>query len=109
MSEAPDLDDILASMFGMGAGGGGMPGFGAGPRAGKPTKGPDEEQEYTVTLEDLYKGRTAKFSSTKNIICGLCKGRGGKEKANPKTCSSCGGVGKNAYNIYRERKFNGVY
>ncbi|KAK2871665.1 hypothetical protein FQN49_002954 [Arthroderma sp. PD_2] len=93
----PDLDDILASMFGMnmGGGGGGMPGFdprGSGP--GRRRKGPNEEQQYTVSLEDLYKGRTVKFASTKNIICSLCKGKGGKEKAVPKKCSSCGGQGQ---------------
>lgn len=95
MGGGPDLDDILASMFGMNmGGGGGMPGFdprGGGP--GRRRKGPNEEQQYTVSLEDLYKGRTVKFASTKNIICTLCKGKGGKEKAIAKKCSSCGGQG----------------
>ncbi|KMP09135.1 chaperone protein dnaJ [Coccidioides immitis H538.4] len=86
----PDLDDIINSMFGMGMGGG-MPGY--GPGAPKPKKGPNEEQTYTVSLEDLYKGRTVKFASTKNVICSLCKGRGGKERATPKTCSACDGQG----------------
>ncbi|KAF3483277.1 LDJ2 protein [Arthroderma uncinatum] len=96
MGGGPDLDDILASMFGMNmGGGGGMPGF--DPRGGMPgrrRKGPNEEQQYTVSLEDLYKGRTVKFASTKNIICSSCKGKGGKEKAVPKKCSSCGGQGQ---------------
>lgn len=102
MAGGPDLDDILSSMFGMnmgdmgGMGGmGGMPGFGpggAGP--GRPRKGPNEEQSYTVSLEDMYKGRTVKFASTKNIICGQCKGKGGKERAVAKKCSSCDGMGK---------------
>lgn len=90
MGGGPDLDDILAQMFGMNMGGmpGGMPG---GP--GRPRKGQDEEQQYGVSLEDLYKGRTVKFASTKNVICGLCKGKGGKERATAKTCSSCEGLG----------------
>ncbi|DAA73129.1 TPA_exp: Uncharacterized protein A8136_5054 [Trichophyton benhamiae CBS 112371] len=91
MGGGPDLDDILASMFGMNMGGAGMPGF-AGP--GRRRKGPNEEQQYTVSLEDLYKGRTVKFASTKNVICTLCKGKGGKEKATPKKCSTCGGQGQ---------------
>lgn len=91
MGGGPDLDDILASMFGMNMGGAGMPGF-AGP--GRRRKGPNEEQQYTVSLEDLYKGRTVKFASTKNVICTLCKGKGGKEKATPKKCSTCGGQGR---------------
>lgn len=94
MGGTPDLDDILSQMFGMG-GPGGMPGFGHGPRSNKPRKSPNEEQKYEVSLEDLYKGRTVKFASTKNVICSLCKGKGGKEKATAKECSACGGHGKN--------------
>jgi len=85
-----DLDDVFAQMFGMG---GGMPGQGPGPRGSKSRKGPSEEQKYEVSLEDLYKGRTVKFASTKNVICTLCKGKGGKEKATAKQCSTCGGHG----------------
>ncbi|RKF57939.1 DnaJ protein-like protein xdj1 [Golovinomyces cichoracearum] len=56
-------------------------------------KGPNEEQTYQVTLEDLYKGKTVKFASTKNIICSHCKGSGGKEKAKPVNCEKCKGSG----------------
>jgi DnaJ family protein A protein 2 len=96
----PDLDDLLASMFGMDMGGGmgGMPGFGGpggpGGRAARPRKGQPVEQKYEVSLEDLYKGRTVKFASTKNVVCNHCKGKGGKEKATPKKCSACNGLGK---------------
>jgi len=86
-----DLDDILQHMFGMG--GGMPPGFGGGPGARGPRRGRDEEQKYEVTLEELYKGKTVKFSSTKNIICSHCKGTGGKEKAKPQTCERCKGNG----------------
>jgi len=96
MGGAPDLDDILSQMFGMGGmgGPGGMPGYGHGPRPNRPRKSPNEEQKYEVSLEDLYKGRTVKFASTKNVICSLCKGKGGKEKATAKECSACAGQGK---------------
>ena len=69
------------------------PGFGgeAGPK--RPRRGRDEEQKYQVTLEELYKGKTVKFASTKNIICSHCKGSGGKEKAKPETCTRCKGQG----------------
>lgn len=87
----PDLEDMLAQMFGMG--GGMPPGFG-GPGPQKPKRGPDEEHPYQVTLEELYKGKTAKFASTKNVICSHCKGSGGKEKATAKQCASCQGRGK---------------
>ncbi|KAL2222068.1 putative DnaJ domain protein [Thermoascus aurantiacus ATCC 26904] len=93
MAGAPDLDDILSQMFGGMGMGGGMPGYGAGPRGNRPRKSPNEEQKYEVSLEDLYKGRTVKFASTKNVICSLCKGKGGKEKATAKKCSACAGHG----------------
>ncbi|KAK4546275.1 hypothetical protein LTR36_001952 [Oleoguttula mirabilis] len=92
----PDLDDILAQMFG----GGGMPGMGGmggmpggGPAERRRGKGRNEVQQYEVTLEMLYKGKTTRFASTKNVICEHCKGSGGKEKAKPKPCDSCKGKG----------------
>lgn len=96
---APDIDDILAQMFGMGGGmggmggmPGGMPGMGGmGGMGGMPLR--PEQQDYEASLEDLYKGKTVRFASTKNIICVLCKGKGGKEKATAKKCSTCEGQG----------------
>ncbi|KAL2432824.1 DnaJ protein-like protein xdj1 [Exophiala dermatitidis] len=82
-----NMEDIL-NMFGMG---GGMPGMGGGPR--RMRRSPDENQKYEVTLEDLYKGKTVKFSSTKNVICSKCNGSGGVEKAQPKECATCKGKG----------------
>ena len=89
MGAGVDLDDII-NMFSMG--GGAPPGFG-GARPRRPQKGRDEEQKYDVTLEELYKGKSTRFASTKNVICGHCKGKGGKENAKPKQCDSCGGKG----------------
>jgi DnaJ family protein A protein 2 len=86
------MEDIL-NMFGMG---GGIPGMGGMPGMGgrrKMRRSPDENQKYEVTLDDLYKGKTVKFSSTKNVICSKCSGSGGVEKAKPKECSSCKGQG----------------
>lgn len=88
MGEGVDLNDILGEMFGMG--GGGMPG---GRRSQRPRKGENEEHPYPVTLEDLYKGKTAKFASKKKVICPTCKGKGGKERAKPVNCASCKGQG----------------
>lgn len=88
-----DLDEVLQAMFGM-SGSGMPPGFGGGSGPRKPRQGRDEEQNYQVTLEELYRGKTTKFASTKNVICSHCKGTGGKENAKPKQCSSCQGRGK---------------
>ncbi|KAL8739171.1 MAG: hypothetical protein Q9181_000200 [Wetmoreana brouardii] len=81
-----DLDDILAQMFGMGMDGPGQ--RGPGPR--RPRRGEDVEQPYTVTLEELYKGKTTKFASKKNVICSRCRGKGGKEDAKPRQCMQGG-------------------
>lgn len=97
MGAEVDLDDILQQMFGMGMGGSmpGMPGMGGGRGAPKRkrAKGPSEEQEYEVTLEELYKGKTTHFTSTKNVLCSTCSGTGGKEKAKAKACDTCKGSG----------------
>ena len=98
MGAGVDLEEMLSQMFGMGGGmggmGGGMPaGFGGCPGPRKPRKGANDEQTYKVTLEELYKGKTAKFSSKKNVICSHCKGTGGKDKAKSKQCASCQGRG----------------
>lgn len=85
-----DLNDILSQMFGMGGGMGGMGGAG-GPK--RPRRGPDEEQEYKVTLEELYRGKTVKFAANKQVLCGQCKGSGGKEKAKSSSCERCKGNG----------------
>ena len=90
MGMGPDLDDMLSQMFGMG---GGMPPGFSETRPRRPRKGGDEEHPYQVTLEDLYKGKTTKFASTKNVICSHCRGSGGKEKAKAKQCASCQGKG----------------
>ncbi|KAI0115809.1 hypothetical protein GGR51DRAFT_364160 [Nemania sp. FL0031] len=98
MGEGVDINDFLEQMFGgMGMGGmggmGGMPGMGGagGPR--KPRRGPDEESKYTVSLEDLYKGKTVKFAANKSVHCATCKGTGGKEKAKSQQCDRCHGHG----------------
>ena len=90
MGAGPDLDEMFSQMFGMGSG---MPSDFGGSGSRRSKKGDDEEHPYQVTLEDLYKGKTTKFASTKNVICSHCKGNGGKEKAKAKQCASCQGKG----------------
>lgn len=66
---------------------------GMGGRQQKPKRSPDENQKYEVGLEDLYKGKTTRFTSTKNVICSSCSGSGGKKDAKPKKCANCEGKG----------------
>lgn len=91
MGAGVDLEEMLQQMFGMDMGGR-MP-QGGGQRPRRPRKGANEEHPYQVTLEDLYKGKTTKFASTKNVICSHCKGSGGRERAQAKQCASCQGRG----------------
>ncbi|KDN38863.1 DnaJ protein, subfamily A, member 2 [Tilletiaria anomala UBC 951] len=90
-----DFDNVFASMFGgMGDHGFGRGGMGGGgtPRTKRRTE--DSVIEYDVTLEDLYNGRVAKFSLTRDILCTHCKGSGAKEGAKPTSCVTCGGKGQ---------------
>ncbi|EGV63230.1 DnaJ-like protein xdj1 [Yamadazyma tenuis] len=61
---------------------------------GKPNKTPNAEIDVDVTLEDLYKGKIIKITSTRNIICTHCKGTGAKKNAVAKQCAKCEGKGK---------------
>lgn len=88
MGAGVDLDEMLQRMFGME---GREP-----PSRRKQRKGEDAVHPYQVSLEELYKGKTAKFTSKKNVICSHCKGSGGKEKAKPKQCGTCQGQGSSA-------------
>ncbi|KAM9934426.1 hypothetical protein OXX80_005987 [Metschnikowia pulcherrima] len=67
------------------------------PRAGKQKaraqKTADAEMEVEVSLEDLYKGKTVKITSTRNVICGGCRGSGARKKAVPRVCTACNGQG----------------
>ncbi|BGP16528.1 hypothetical protein JCM10213_001134 [Rhodosporidiobolus nylandii] len=86
-----DPQDLFSQLFG---GGGGFFGGGGG-RGGRPQgprKGKDLVHRIKVSLEDLYKGKTSKLALQKHILCGKCKGKGGKEGA-VKTCGSCKGQG----------------
>jgi len=84
-------EDFLAQFLGVGVGM--PPGFGRGGGPRRPRRGEDEHQEYKVTLQELYKGKSARFSSTKKVVCGNCKGSGGKVGTKAKPCSICHGRG----------------
>ncbi|KAF4578673.1 Type I HSP40 co-chaperone [Pleurotus pulmonarius] len=81
-----DPQDLFSQLFGGGFFGGGS-GRSQGPRKTK-----DLVHRVSVSLEDLYKGKTTKLSLTRNIICAKCKGKGGKEGA-VRPCGGCGGRG----------------
>lgn len=79
-------EDIFSQFFG-----GGFGGMGGGAPRG-PQRGKDIKHSLSCTLEELYKGRTAKLALNKTVLCKLCEGRGGKE-GKVKQCNSCHGTG----------------
>lgn len=84
-----NAEDLFAQFFGGGffGGAGGMGGRPRGPRRTE-----DMNFNLQVTLEELYRGKTAKIAVQRRIICGKCSGRGGKEGA-VRTCGTCQGRG----------------
>lgn len=88
-----DMEELFAQMMSGFGGGGGFSFMDAGGPA-QPGRSKDQVQEYPVSLEDLYKGKTVKFVSTKNVICGHCEGRGGRHKSKAQQCFKCKGKGK---------------
>lgn len=55
-------------------------------------RGEDTIHPLKVSLEDMYNGKTAKLQLSKNVICGHCKGVGGKP-GSVVTCKDCHGQG----------------
>lgn len=92
MGGGMDPQDLFSQLFGGGGFGGGGGFFGGGGRSQGPRRTKDLVHRVHVTLEDLYKGKTTKLALTRNINCGKCKGKGGKEGAT-RTCPTCNGRG----------------
>ncbi|KAF9109137.1 hypothetical protein BGX27_007961 [Mortierella sp. AM989] len=85
-------EEMFAQMFGGGFFGGPMGDEGPGSRSSRSRRGEDISHNLNVTLEDLYNGKTTKLSLEKNVVCGLCNGKGGKSSA-IKKCTTCDGSG----------------
>jgi len=83
-----DPQDLFSQLFG--GGGGGF--FGGGGRQQGPRRTKDLVHRVHVSLEDLYKGKVTKLALNRNVVCGKCRGKGGKEGA-VQTCRGCSGRG----------------
>ncbi|VEU23334.1 DEKNAAC104515 [Brettanomyces naardenensis] len=75
-----DGSDIFSQFFG----------FGGQREPQGPKRGKDIKHTISCTLEELYKGKTAKLALNKTVICSECEGKGGK---NVKKCTTCNGTG----------------
>ncbi|KAG8740794.1 hypothetical protein FRC10_003903 [Ceratobasidium sp. 414] len=92
-----DSEELFAHLFaGMGGGT-----FGMGGNPQRSGRGGDSILPYEVTLEDLYLGKEVKMNLTRNVICLQCHGSGGKPKATPAKCVTCGGRGVTKVGVSR--------
>lgn len=89
-------EGLKEGMAERGGGGGGMQGFpfssffGGGREPRGQRRGEDAVHSLSVSLEDLYNGKTSRLSMSKNVICTPCKGKGGD---GVRKCPGCGGNG----------------
>ena len=77
-----DLGDIFGDFFG-----GGM-------SRGQQRRGRDISTEIDLTFEESIFGVTRKILLTKQSICDICKGNGGKPGTKMTTCATCNGKGQ---------------
>ena len=82
--------DIIDEMFGNSFGGGG-----GGGHSNQP--GADVRYNLDISLEEAYRGKSAKVKFTTFVACTSCKGSGGEAGSRPTDCSACYGRGKTRY------------
>lgn len=86
-------EELFSHFFGGGGGGmGGMGGMFGGGQPQGPRRSRDIVHAVSVTLEDLFRGKTSKMALKKTVLCGGCEGIGGKA-GSVKKCDSCKGQG----------------
>ncbi len=78
--------DIFEGIFGMQGGRGG--------RSSGRERGSDLRYNMEITLEDAFEGKTAQVRIPTSVTCEACSGTGAKAGTKPKTCATCGGMGK---------------
>jgi len=83
---AAGFADIFDEMFGEMMGGG---------RRGQASgRGADLRYDMEISLEDAFAGKTTTIRVPSSAVCEDCKGTGGRDGAQPVTCSTCHGHGK---------------
>jgi len=71
----------------------GFGGFGGQQRGQEEQKGENNVIPLDVTLRDIYNGKTFEVLHKKQILCPHCRGTGGKDPDDVKTCPDCKGKG----------------
>ena len=70
--------------------------FGMSSARGRTTRerGADLRYNMEIRLEEAYSGKTAQVRLPTSVTCEACSGSGAKTGTKPKTCPTCGGVGR---------------
>ena len=83
---ASTFADIFDDLFGMA---GGRRGRGSGRE-----RGADLRYNMEISLEEAFNGKNAQVRLPTSVTCEACSGTGAKAGTKPKTCSTCGGLGR---------------
>lgn len=86
------MSDIFDDLFGEFMGGGGRGRHGGG-HTGR-ERGADLRYNMEISLQEAYRGKTAQIRVPTSVACETCSGSGAKPGTSPKTCTTCGGIGK---------------
>ncbi len=90
---ASSMSDIFDDLFGEFMGG-----RRGGPQGGRGgtgrERGADLRYNLEINLAEAYAGKTAQIRVPASVSCETCTGTGAKAGTKPKTCSTCGGMGK---------------
>lgn len=86
-----DLGDIFGDIFGDFFGGGGRRG---GRSRSRGFPGEDLQMTVTVSFKEAAFGVKKNIALNKKVACGDCHGSGGRDGAEPITCSQCNGYGE---------------
>ncbi len=83
------FSDIFEDMFGDFMGG-----RGSGRAQNGPTRGSDLQYTMDLTLEEAYKGKSAKIKIPVNDSCDMCDGSGAEKGSSAENCGTCNGAGR---------------
>ncbi len=87
------MADIFDDIFGEMMGGRGQTRRQGGNSGGR-ERGSDLRYNMEISLEEAYLGKTAEISVPTTIQCDVCNGSGAKAGTAPRTCPTCGGIGR---------------